>query len=231
MYTPAQLHQYLEWDELTWSKALYSWDEILLEVQPGKSLLALELGGRHGGISLYLAQKGIKTVCSDFGGPTPKAKALHEENKVSNLVSYMDIDATTINYPDNHFDIVVFKSILGVVAANNKIENLEIASKEIYRILKPGGYLLFAENMKASCLHTLARRWFVPWGANWHYLTLQEMGAFVAPFALHKINYFGFFSAFIKIKKLKKAAYLIDSIKNIFLPNRFKYISYGWAKK
>ena len=231
MYTPTQLQQYLEWDELTWSKALMAWDEILATEPNPTPLLALELGGRNGGLSLYLAHKGIQTVCSDFGGPTATAKTLHHDNKVSDLVSYQDIDATKINYPDNHFDIVIFKSILGVVAANNKTENLEMVSKEIYRVLKPGGYLLFAENMKASCLHTLARRWFVPWGAAWHYLSTRELQAFIAPFKQHKIKYFGFVSAFIKIKKLKKTAYIIDTLKNNFLPNSFKYISYGWAKK
>ena len=230
MYTKEKLIDYLEWDEYAWSNALYAWDELLRSIET-KNFQALELGGRNGGLSLYLAEKGITTICSDFGGPTTKAKILHEKYQVTNRIEYKDIDATKINYPDNTFDIVIFKSILGVVAANSKIQNLELASQEIYRILKPGGFLLFAENRKASFLHQIARRLFVPWGTNWHYLSQVEMEHFISPYIQSKIYQFGFFSAFAKFKPLKKAIYLLDYCINRLIPSHAKYISYGWAKK
>ena len=231
MYTKQQLNNYLEWDIYSWSKAIDSWDEILNKQSNLKELKALELGGRNGGLSLFLAQKGIHTVCSDFGGPTPKANALHQQENVASIIEYADIDASNINFPDAQFDIVIFKSILGVVAANGKTENLALASNEIFRVLKPGGILLFAENMKASSMHSWARKKFVRWGNNWHYLSINEMEQFVAPYQTKKIQYFGFISAFVKIAALKKLAYFIDLLKYRFIPNSWKYIAYGWAQK
>lgn len=48
------------------------------------------------------------------------------------------VDAMNMSYPDNHFDIVFGSSIL------HHLE-MDKATKEIYRVLKPGGKMIFAE--------------------------------------------------------------------------------------
>lgn len=53
-------------------------------------------------------------------------------------------DITKINYPDNSFDIIVCSEVL------EHIENYGAASKELYRVLKPGGTVLFSMPNKIS---------------------------------------------------------------------------------
>lgn len=232
-YTSQQLTDYLEWDRYAWSSALAIWDQALQEkLHSGAVLRALELGGRDGGLSLYLAQKGIRTVCSGLHGVTDRARTLHQARGVSEWVEYQNIDATCINAPDHSFDIVIFKSMLGAVASHHQTQRLPLVSQEIHRVLKPEGLLLFAENMEASRLHTLARRWFTKWGSSWHYLSPQEISAFIAPFSASDLHTFGFLGAFTTpFKRLQFAAYLADRLLQDRLKERHKYIAYGWAKK
>jgi len=41
-------------------------------------------------------------------------------------------------------------------------------------VLKPGGWLLFAENLKGSMLHRLLRKTFVRWANYWRYLVYRK---------------------------------------------------------
>ena len=49
----------LQWDVKSWSKALHYWDN---RVNWDTVENALELGAKKGGLSLWLAQKGVQTV-------------------------------------------------------------------------------------------------------------------------------------------------------------------------
>tara|TARA_B100000401_G_scaffold438443_1_gene387185 strand:+ start:5060 stop:5893 length:834 start_codon:yes stop_codon:yes gene_type:complete len=53
-------------------------------------------------------------------------------------------DITKIKHPDNSFDIIICSEVL------EHIENYEAASKELYRVLKPGGTMLFSMPNKIS---------------------------------------------------------------------------------
>jgi 2-polyprenyl-3-methyl-5-hydroxy-6-metoxy-1,4-benzoquinol methylase len=53
----------LQWDYLSWSVALRYWQK---KVDWSSIHHALELGGRQGGLSLWLASKNIQVVCSDI---------------------------------------------------------------------------------------------------------------------------------------------------------------------
>ena len=120
--------------------------------------LALDLGSRNGGLSLFLALRGSQVVCSDLNGPSDNVKKLHQKHSVSSLVSYAAVNVTSIPYPDLYFDVVVFKSVLGALQT---YPNQTKMMQEIYRVLRPGGELWFAENLVASPLHMLARKLFV----------------------------------------------------------------------
>ena len=107
----------IQWDISSWSKALHFWEN---NIDWSKVSNGLELGGREGGLSLWLALKGKEVVCSDLNDVKNTAEHLHEKHNVSNLVKYEDIDATVIPY-ENYFDVIVFKSIIGGIGRNNKI--------------------------------------------------------------------------------------------------------------
>jgi hypothetical protein len=53
----------IQWDIKSWSKALEYWDN---NTDWNNVKNGLELGGREGGLSLWLALKGKETVCSDL---------------------------------------------------------------------------------------------------------------------------------------------------------------------
>ena len=144
----------IQWDVRSWSEALKYWEQ---HVNWSTIHNGLELGGREGGLSLWLALKGIKTVCSDLHGVKEAASPLHQRYDVSSLITYKDIDATNIPY-ENHFDVIAFKSIIGGIGRNDNIEMQKKTFSEIYKALKPGGKLLFAENLAASPLHQTLRK-------------------------------------------------------------------------
>jgi ubiquinone/menaquinone biosynthesis C-methylase UbiE len=167
---------------------------------------AIEIGARDGGLSLWLAQKGIYVTCSDLHGPTKQARILHERYGVANNVEYRAIDVSNIDAPDASYDIVLFKSVVGNLGQLGLIDK---AMKEIFRVLKPDGLLLFAENMQGSRLHGILRRRFVPWGKSWYYVNLQELNNLLTSFSQSEIRTYGFlscmrkdFAAFVALDKL-----------------------------
>ena len=132
------LEDIIEWDIVNWSKALNYWnDEIDIS---STSLTALELGGRRGGLSLWLATENNIVICSDLTSPAKSASLLHSNYDVKGSIRYEAIDAINIPYED-HFDIVAFKSILGGISRSGKDELKKRIILEIYKSLKPGGKL------------------------------------------------------------------------------------------
>ncbi len=218
----------IQWDINSWSKALSYWDS---NVDWSKVSNCLELGGRQGGLSLWLALKGKSTVCSDLNEVKRTAENLHLKYNVSSLIAYQDIDATNIAY-ENHFDIIVFKSIIGGIGSNNNIEIQQKVFNQIYKALKPGGKLLFAENLTASPLHQLLRRKFVNWGNSWRYISIDEMKQFLKNYSNVEIKSNGVLATFGRNESQRKFLSVVDDIfLNRICPKNWKYIVYGIAEK
>lgn len=220
------LKLYLEWDYYAWGEALKYWDSILPSDLSGKKVL--ELGGRHGGLSLFFARKGATVICSDLHGPSVDAKNLHKNFP---NISHEAIDATNIPYEDE-FDYIVFKSVLGGVGYDGNTENQVRCLHSINKSLKENGLLLFCENSKASPIHRLARKLKVKWANRWGYTSTTELNKLITKSGMHpKINSFGFFSLFTRNNKIKLILYKLDKCINRLIPNSFKYINYGHARK
>lgn len=218
----------IQWDVRSWSKALAYWDK---NIDWDNVENALELGGREGGLSLWMALKGKTIVCSDLDNVKATAQPLHVRYKVNDLVTYQDIDATNIPY-ENHFDIIVFKSIIGGIGRNDNSQIQEKVFKEVYKALKPGGKLLFAENLIASPFHQRLRRKFVKWGSEWRYVSLDEMKGFLSDFSAVEINTTGVMATFGRSEFQRNTFSKFDElILNKISPNNWKYITYGIAEK
>ncbi len=228
MYTQKQLQDILQWDISTWSTALYFWEK---QVDWQTVKIGLELGSREGGLSLWLAQKGKRAICSDYGDAKITAEPLHIKHNVSAYIQYENIDATHIPY-ENHFDIIVFKSIIGGIGAPDNFEKQQAVFKAIYKALKPGGQLLFAENLIASKLHQSLRRRFTEWGQSWRYISMAETKLLLQDFSTSEIKATGFMATFGRNEKQRYFLSILDRLFfNHLLPNRMKYIVYGIAKK
>ena len=218
----------IQWDVKSWSKALVYWDA---GIEWKNVHSALELGGREGGLSLWLALKGKKTICSDLKDVKKTAEKLHKKHKVSSLIKYQDIDATNIPY-ENYFDVIVFKSIIGGIGKNNNHEIQQKVFREVYKALKPGGKLLFAENLTASYLHRILRKKYVKWGSSWRYVSLDEMKEFLCHFSSFDIKTTGVLGAFGRNEVQRNYLSTIDHfLLNKVSPENWKYICYGIAQK
>lgn len=221
----------VEWDVVTWRRALMYWQQVIARdgIAVGQGL---ELGARHGGLTYFFCRRyGARMQCTDLGMPSDRARRLHAAAGLSHLVSYAAADATAIPFADGSFDFVVFKSVLGVVGANGQPARIQAAVGEVRRVLRPGGVLLFAENLVGSPLHRFCRRLFVPWGKSWHYLTLPELQRLLAEYAECSVQATGFWSAFGGGSgRLRDWLARVDALCPC-MPRRWRYVAFGIARK
>jgi SAM-dependent methyltransferase len=217
------------WDVRNWSKSLVFWNKYLPEGVEFDT--ALELGAHNGGISLWLAGKSRKVICSDLENSFEDARILHKKYGLAEKISYKNIDATDIPY-ENEFNLICFKSILGGIGRNKNIKIQKQTINEIYKALKPGGYFLFAENLQASPIHFLLRKTFTQWGSEWRYVNIPEMEEFVQEFSEYHYRTFGFVGAFGRNETQRRFLSAFDSaLFNCMIPEAWRYIIVGVAKK
>ncbi len=229
--TAEQRQDIMNWDVENWSKTIPFWME-RTKLDLAKCT-ALEIGSYNGGITLFLALQGATVVCSDVNGPAEKAKLLHQKHHVDNLVSYADINAVSLPYPDASFDLVAFKSVMGHKDVYPQREEI---FREIHRVLKPGGELWFAENLRGSALHMAARNGLLRRANEWQYFAQAEIARLCAPFATKSFRQYGFLCAFNhgavgRIGAVQKTLGALDSVLNGVIPARWKYIVFGIAGK
>ena len=219
----------IEWDVVNWSRALDFWEKnTQLDLTTASGI---ELGSRHGGLSLWLALKGAHVKCTDLDGPTELAVEKHKRYAVAHLIDYEAMDATNIPFSEK-FDLIIFKSMLGQVGWENHAEKQNQAIKSIFSALKPGGELFFVENLIGSPLHQFFRRTFIPWGTRWRYVTRNEMLLYFAPFSEVKYEMSGFLGAFGRNEQQRSILGKIDNqFANSLVPEEWKYIMIGIAKK
>ncbi len=223
------IKDYIEWDVENWSKAIKFW-ETNLNLDFTK-LKCLELGSGHGGLSLWLASKGAKVICSDYENPERLAKPLHGKYNLGELIEYQAIDASNIPY-NNEFDIVIFKSVLGAIARNHNDKLKKKTIEEIYKSLKPYGKLLFSENLKATKCHSLLRKRFIKWGDSWNYLEFSEIDNVFGIFSNITYETKGFLGTFGRTEKQRRILGKLDTlIFDKIVSNRNQYIIYGIAEK
>ncbi|MBA4317053.1 MAG: hypothetical protein C0412_01500 [Flavobacterium sp.] len=121
------------------SGSSYSFENLMIQMGDIVNTRILDYGCGSGWLSVYLATKGanvygfdISTKLVELG----RKRALI--NNLSDKVTLKKMIAEELEYPDNYFDKVIGISILHHV-------NLEQASKELTRVLKPGGSAFFIE--------------------------------------------------------------------------------------
>lgn len=213
-----ELKIYFEWDIIYWARAMKIWEKHL---DKKRECYALEIGSRGGGLSLMLAKEyDMKVICSDLESPEKTAHLLHTQYQTKYKIQYESIDCTQIPYPDNTFDLIVFKSVIGALSTSEK---QQIAFEEIFRVLKPSGVLLFAENLKASILHMYLRKKFNRWSEYWRYPNLSEIRQFLNKFSEVQINTTGFLANFSR----SQLTVYFDFILEKLLPKSLRYIVFG----
>lgn len=229
------LQDTIQWDCQNWGKALPHWEKVLPN-EESPSITILAIGERHGGLSLWLAGRKINNVCSDYHMEFSKARDLHKKYAVEQFVTYQKADIFNLPFESNSFDYVVCKSVIGGLKLDNKdrhtrtLENQKLAIREIFRVLKPGGYYLGAENMSGSLFHKIIRT-YTGKSKGWRYLAQDELHFLLSDFENRDIKYYGFIGTFWKIKILNKINSFIDVVLSSILPSSLLYIGIFSAKK
>lgn len=219
------MQQIVGWDVVNWSKAIDYWEKNAHLY--GKELECLELGSSKGGMSLWLALNNNKVLCTDLNGPEPSAHDLHKKYGCDTRVTYESVDALHINY-ENKFDLVLFKSILGGICTDDDDKKVYLID-QMYKALKPGGMLLFAENLEGTALHKAARKRFGTKG--WNYLRLSEMKQVFASFSSVQYSTTGFFGCFGRTERQRALLGKVDALLDKQIPAYSKYIVFGIAIK
>jgi hypothetical protein len=102
----------------------------------------------------------------------------------------------------------------------------------MHRALRPGGMLLFAENLTGSRLHRVLRQRFIKWNSVWRYVTIDEMLEFLQPFAgvqWRTTGVTGLLGRSAAVSRLlgKLDGTLLDRV----VPPASRYIMFGVARK
>ena len=217
------------WDVKTWSKALPVWERGL---GSGTALTCLEIGAGPGGPSLWLALKGHTVVCSNRQDTEAMAAPLHEKYGVRDRIEYRDIDATDIPY-ENHFDIIVFKSVLGGIGAAGGLDLQDEAVRQMHKALKPGGRLLFAENLRATPVHRVARAIaYRIRRSSWRFLTLAELERMLGVFSRREVTTTGALGVFGTTEARRRSLAAVDQLfASRLTPKRWRYVAFGVATK
>ncbi len=106
----------------------------------------IDLGGGYGGSARYMAKHfGCPVVSLNLSEvQNERARRLNEEWGVQDLVTVVDGDFENVPYDDDSFDLVWSQD--SFLHSGNRVGVL----KEIKRILKPGGELIFTDPMEAG---------------------------------------------------------------------------------
>ncbi len=224
-----QSKNYVEWDVRNWTRALDFWERCSRLDLTDKRVL--ELGGRNGGLSLWLAEKGARVECADYDGPTDAAVSLHRGASLRHPVVHSRVDATAINSQEA-YDLIVFKSVLGSVGKIDGLRSQEKAMAAIFNALKPNGELWFAENLSASPVHKFLRKTFIPWGNDWRYITSKELDSMLDQYDFQTTITLGVTANLGRTEWQRSLLSVADEI--VFeplSPSRWRYIAAGVAMK
>jgi SAM-dependent methyltransferase len=174
------LDDVIGWDVPNWSGCLSYWQPWLTDLSK-RTAKILVLGERDGGISLWLAKLGFDVLCTDYRPPGERAQSLHRRWEVQKHMTYASADVFKLAYPDDCFDVVACKSVIGGLALDYKavstrtLENQKLAVMEIRRVLKPAGIFLGAENLTGTGVHMFLRKVRSKGNLGWRYLRISEI--------------------------------------------------------
>ena len=219
----------VEWDLRNWSRAIDFWDEnnILNNDVHGKKVL--DIGGRNGGLSLYWALKGAEVECTDINeAGFERARTLHRKYGVDSQINYHVLDALAL-HDDNKYDIITFKSVLGGIGRDNNYGNQCLAMQNIHKALKPGGWVVFVENLTGTFVHMWLRR-KVRHRNSWRYITLDEVFQLTKQYKFINYRTFGLLGG-VMPGFMGNITSVVDSRCDMVLPDKWKYIVSVVAQK
>jgi len=146
-YSNGEINRYLHAEADTIYPLEYS--HYLLGDVSGQTVL--DFGCGAGKSSVLLARRNAKVIAMDISEPIMKvARERLARNDISNSVSFINASAHNIPLADESVDLVFGIAILHHL-------HLQLVSREVFRILKPGGRAIFQEPVRNSKVIKLLR--------------------------------------------------------------------------
>ncbi|OJX68383.1 MAG: hypothetical protein BGO95_10820 [Micrococcales bacterium 73-13] len=231
--TSAPLADIVGWDVRTWAPAIDAWERVLARLPEGP-LDVLEVGAGPAGPSLWLALKGHRVVTSNLGETERLARPLHERYGVADRIEYRDLDLTSGLPFHEAFDVVVFKSVLGGLGGADPA--LPAAALDAVRAaLRPGGVVLWAENLRGGWLHRAARAiaYRVRRARTWQYLTLRRLRGLLAErFTDVELHVGGVLAVLGTSERARdRLARADQALLDRIVPASWHYMAYGSARR
>lgn len=190
----------------------------------------LLLGERDGGLALWYALRGCEVWCTDRTGPTSQARSLHERYGVASRVTYHAVDIFDIPFPDAHFDVVGCKSVIGGLKREygdrrtRTLQNQADAVAQMHRVLRPGGLMLGAENLRGTPLHHALRLLVSRGNPGWRHLALEELHELLRRFTRHEVETFGVLGSRVGPPAFRRLTAAVDTALRPVLPAAWCYV-------
>jgi SAM-dependent methyltransferase len=145
-------------------------------------------------------------------------------------ITYQAVDILTPPYPAASFDLIIFKSVLNALPQPWLQAQ---AVQELHRLLRPGGLLLFAENLRASPLHRLLRRLFRPGGLlqQRRYPTAAEIHSWCRGFREFHGETWGFVGTMSRQERVRRRLARLEAAIMSLVPQKWRYIIFACARK
>lgn len=243
-YEPAKdrlLADVFRWDVANWSRHVGIWEGAIQKVKGGypvttsKRPLGLEIGADWGGgLALWMALHGIDVVASHYdpkGWAGSDTSYLDEATRVlagygvAERVRFQQLDIFHMSDADA-YDVIMIKSVLGGLG---DVERQQRAVERLHAALRPGGVLLFAENVRGTPLHAAFRA--LKRGRSWYYPRLQETRAIFSPFRDVTYRTTGVLAAFGLREAQRRWLGRADGVLSRFTPPNWHYVCIGYATK
>jgi SAM-dependent methyltransferase len=143
-----------------------------------------------------------------------------------------------LDYPDDHFDVVACKSVIGGLSLDYKdastrtLENQKLAVEQIRRVLKSGGIFLGAENLRGTIVHMALRNWRLKGRLGWRYLQFSEIQWLFENYSSCEQKPYGFLGTHrARFRSMEKLCAKLDSGFSKVFPFNWLYISFICARK
>ena len=139
----------------------------------------LEVGCGNGVVTRYLVKEYGGSVTGIDIDPQQIELAKKDASGIKNI-RYYEADATNLPFGDRAFDIVLSFGVM------HHIENWLDALKEIRRVLKPGGYLLYADIIYPEKITSMDRSSSMSFGLVT--IDIDELNSFLEKFGFTTIH-------------------------------------------
>jgi SAM-dependent methyltransferase len=127
----------------------------------------LDLGCGHGMAAVVLARRGARvTACDLSAGYLAEARARARANEAD--VRFVLADGHRLPFPDQSFAAAWGHAILHHL-------DVQIAARELHRVLRPGGVVVLCEPWSGNPLARLVRRW-LPYAGKLHTPDEEPLG-------------------------------------------------------